>query len=69
MPLAMIGIGEKRQIIKIKGKDEIRKFLGNLGFVEGADVTVISENLGNLIVNIKNSRVAIDRTMALRIIV
>lgn len=69
MPLAMISIGEKRQIIKIKGKDEIRKFLGNLGFVEGADVTVISENLGNLIVNIKNSRVAIDRTMALRIIV
>lgn len=69
MPLAMVNTGERKQIIKVTGNDETRKFLENLGFVTGSYVTVISEIAGNLIVNVKNSRVAIDRSMANRIMV
>lgn len=69
MPLSMMKIGEKRQIIKITGKDETRRFLENLGFVMGSEVMVVSEIAGNLIVNIKETRVAIDKGMANRIIV
>jgi len=69
MPLSMVGIGSKNTIKKINGKDDTRKFLKNLGFVEGADITVVSELSGNMIINIKDSRVAIDRSMANRIIV
>lgn len=69
MPLSMVNAGEKKNIIKVTGKDETRKFLENLGFVEGSEVTVVSEIAGNLIVNIKESRVAIDRSMANRIMV
>lgn len=69
MPLSMMGTGSTNTIIKINGRDEQRRFLESLGFVEGAEVTVISEIAGNLIVNIKQSRVAIDKAMANRIIV
>ena len=69
MPLSMVDVGEKKQVVKVNGKDETRKFLENLGFVEGSEVTVISELSGNLIVNVKESRVAIDRAMANRIMV
>lgn len=69
MPLSMANIGEKKQVIKINGKDETKRFLENLGFVEGSEVTVISEISGNMIVNIKETRVAIDKAMANRIIV
>lgn len=69
MPLSMINIGEKKQILKVNGKDETRRFLANLGFVEGSEVTVVSELAGNVIVNVKETRVAIDRSMANRIIV
>lgn len=69
MPLSMVSIGDTMTISRIKGKDETRRFLENLGFVEGAEVTVISENNGNLIVNVKETRVAIDRSMANRIMV
>ena len=69
MPLTMAEIGEKNRIIKINGKDETRKLLENLGFVEGSDVTVISEIAGNMIVSVKDSRIAIDKGMARRIIV
>ena len=69
MPLAMIEKGEKRAIVKVKGKDDTRKFLESLGFVEGSEVTVVSEIAGNMIVNVKDTRVAIDKSMALRIIV
>jgi ferrous iron transport protein A len=69
MPLSMAHIGEKNQVKKINGKDETRKFLGNLGFIPGADVTVVSELAGNMIINVKDSRIAIDKTMANRIIV
>ena len=69
MPLSMVGTGEKRAVIKVSGKDETRKFLENLGFVEGALVTVVSEIAGNMIVNVKDTRVAIDKAMANRIMV
>lgn len=69
MPLSMVNSGEKKQVIKVTGKDETRKFLENLGFVEGSEVTVISKIAGNLIVNVKDTRVAIDRSMANRIMV
>ncbi len=64
MPLSMVNVGEKRSIQRITGKDDVRRFLENLGFVEGSSVTVVSENGGNLIVNVKDTRVAIDRSMA-----
>lgn len=69
MPLSMMETGEKRAVIKVNGKDETRKFLESLGFVEGASVTVISEIAGNMIVNVKDTRVAIDKAMANRIMV
>lgn len=69
MPLSMLNTGEVKTVVKINGKDETRRFLENLGFVEGSEVTVISEISGNIIVNVKNTRVAIDRRMANRIIV
>ena len=68
-PLAMAQIGERKLIKKINGKDETKRFLENLGFVEGSEVTVVSELAGNMIVNVKETRVAIDRAMATRIMV
>lgn len=69
MPLTMLGIGEQSSIKKIGGKEETRLFLGNLGFVVGSAVTVISKMSGNVIVDVKDSRVAISQEMANKIIV
>jgi ferrous iron transport protein A len=69
MPLIMARQGEERLIRKIGGKAELKKHLENLGFVVGGTVTVISEIGGNVIVNVKNSRIAISREMACRILV
>lgn len=69
MPLTMVKPGEENQIKKVGGKAETRRFLETLGFVVGGNVTVVSENNGNLIVNIKDSRVAISREMANKIMV
>lgn len=69
MPLTFVKEGEPASIKKVGGKEEIRQFLENLGFVTGAAVTVISTVGGNLIVNIKDSRVAIGKEMASRIMV
>lgn len=69
MPLSMVSAGEKNIVQRVGGKEEARKFLESLGFVAGAAVTVISETGGNLIVNIKESRVAIGRDMANKITV
>jgi ferrous iron transport protein A len=65
----MSKIGESRAIKKIIGKDEARRFLESLGFVIGGSVMVVSETAGNLIINVKNTRVAVSKTMANRIIV
>lgn len=69
MPLALAKSGHPNIIRKIGGKDDTRRFLESLGFVVGGEVTVMNEIGGNVIVNIKDSRVAIDKGMAMRIIV
>jgi len=69
MPLTMLQSGVENEIKKITGTDETKKFLESLGFVVGANVTVISEIAGNMIINVKDSRIAIDKSMARRIIV
>lgn len=69
MPLTMARAGEKNLIKRITGKDEVRRFLATLGFVEGESVTVVSEISGNMILNIKDTRVALDKSMANRIMI
>lgn len=69
MPLFMMKQGEGATIKKVGGKDETRRFLENLGFVVGGFVTVVSTIAGNLIVNVKDSRVAIGKDMAGKIMV
>ena len=69
MPLTMVPTGEPNVIKKIGGKEETRRFLENLGFVTGGMVTVVSEIGGNMIVNVKDSRVAIGKDMANKIVV
>lgn len=69
MPLTMLSVGESETIKRITGKDETRKFLANLGFVEGEKVTVVSALNGNLILGVKDSRIALDHNLANRIMV
>ena len=69
MPLTMAQNGEANTIKKVGGKEETRQFLENLGFVVGGVVTVVSRASGNLIVNVKDSRVAIGKDMANKIFV
>jgi ferrous iron transport protein A len=69
MPLTMAKAGEPNFIKKVGGKAEVRQFLENLGFVPGTYVTIITKISENVIVNIKESRIAISREMASRIIV
>lgn len=69
MPLSMVKEGEPNVIKKVGGKEETRRLLENLGFVAGGTVTVVSEVNGNMIVNVKESRVAIGKDMANKIMV
>lgn len=69
MPLSMVKEGEANIIRKVVGKEDTRRFLETLGFVAGGTVTVISEMGGNIIVNVKDSRVAIGKDMANKIMV
>ena len=69
MPLTMAETGREIRIRKIGGKDETRRFLESLGFVIGGFITVVSEINGNLIVKVKDSRVAISKEMANRIFI
>ena len=69
MPLLFAGVGEDNIIRKVGGNQETKKHLEDLGFVVGGTVTVVSEISGNLIVKVKDSRVAISREMAQRIMV
>lgn len=69
MPLTMAKVGETITIRKISGRDEVRQHLAELGFVVDSDVTVVSEMGGNIIVQVKDSRIALDKTMANRIMV
>ena len=69
MPLTFANTGEENIIKKVGGNHDTRKFLENLGFVAGGTVTVISEIGGNVIVNVKDSRVVVSREMACKIMV
>ena len=69
MPLSMVKEGEPNVIKKVGGKEETRRFLENLGFVACGTVTVVSEVNGNMIVNVKESIVAIGKDMANKIMV
>lgn len=69
MPLTMAKPGEVNTIRKVGGKEETRKFLENMGFVTGGQVTVVSQISGSMIVNVKESRVALNRDMANKILI
>ena len=69
MPLTMAKPGETVTIRKITGKDEVRQHLAELGFVVDGSVTVVSESAGNLLLQVKESRIALDRTLANRVMI
>ncbi len=69
MPLTLAEQGEEKMIKKVGGSPDTRKFLENLGFVPGAPVTVVNEIGGNVIVNVKESRVAVSRELAGKIMI
>ena len=69
LPLTLGTVGEENIIKKVSGNPEVKKHLEDLGFVAGGSVTVISEIAGNVIVNVKDTRVAISKEMAQKIMV
>lgn len=69
MPLMLANRGNEVCIKKITGNDETRRFLNSLGFVAGESVTVVSELGGNMIISVKGARVALDKSMASRIMI
>ncbi len=69
MPLTMANIGDEVTIRKITGKDQVRQHLAELGFVVDTVITVVAKMAGNLIVQVHDSRVALDQSMANRIII
>ncbi len=69
MPLSFAEKGKDYEIKKVGGNQETKKHLEDLGFVSGSKVTIVSDVSGNLIVNIKESRIAINRDLANKIYV
>ena len=69
MPLVLANAGEENIIKRIGGSPEVKKHLENLGFVVGGNVSVVNTMNGNLIVNVKETRVAISREMAQKIMI
>lgn len=69
MPLSMAITGAVQTIKKVTGKQEVKLFLESLGFIQGTAVTIVSKNQGNLIIKIKESRVAISQEMANKIMI
>lgn len=69
MPLSLANVGEPNIIKKLGGSPEVKKHLENLGFVVGGNVTVINTLNGNVIVNVKETRVAISEEMARKIMI
>lgn len=69
MPLLLAGVGEDNIIRKVGGSQEMKKHLEDLGFVVGGTVSIVSEINGNLIVNVKDTRIAVSREMAGKIMV
>ena len=69
IPLTYADPGEANVIMKISGKPEIKKHLEDMGFVTGALITVVSSVNGNLVVNVKDTKVALDKELANRIMI
>lgn len=69
IPLTMSKPGDRAQIKQISGRIETKRHLADLGFVIGQDITVVSKFAGNLILNVKGSRIALDRAMANKILI
>ena len=69
MPLTMATMGEVNKIVKVGGNEETRRFLENLGFVAGTEITVVSSIGGKLIGNVKDSRIAVNEDMARHIVI
>jgi ferrous iron transport protein A len=69
MPLTLANAGEENMILKVGGNAEVKRHLEDLGFVAGSNVTVVSSMSGNLIVNVKDSRIAISKEMAGKVMV
>ena len=69
MPLSMLRAGERGTIRKITGQDDVRQHLAEMGFVVDTDVTVVNEIAGNLILQVRDSRIALDKSMATRIMI
>ena len=69
MPLTFAELGERNIVKKVGGSDEVRQHLADLGFVVGSEVSVVSTMGGNIIVNVKESRIAISEEMAKRIMI
>ena len=69
MPLTMARVGEPVTIRKITGRDDVRQHLAELGFVVGQDILVVTDLGGNLIVQVRSSRIALDKAMANRVLI
>ena len=69
MPLTLAQAGQINAVKRIGGKEEVRRFLNSLGFIEGSEVMLVSQNQGNVIVKVKESRVAISKEMASTIMI
>ena len=69
MPLTYAEVGKKCVVKKIGGNPQTKRFLESLGFTEGSAVTVVNEIGGNVIVNIRESRVAVSKEMAVKILI
>ncbi len=69
IPLTFLRRGDAAQVVRVRGKGDVHHHLENLGFVEGAKVSVVSEQAGNFIVEIKGASVALDKSVAAKIIV
>ena len=69
MPITMAQAGDTVKIVRITGTDEVRTHLGELGFIPGEAVTVVSNMGGNMILQVKDSRIALDQTLAKRVLV
>lgn len=69
MALALMSVGERRKVIKLRGKDEVVRHLQDLGFAPGSEVQVLGENTAGMILLVKGVRIALDRGLASKIMV
>ena len=68
-PITMATVGQIVKVVKVTGKEDTRRFLENLGFVPDTEISLISSIGGNVIVNVKDSRIAVNQDMAKHIMV